>query len=194
MPDRGSRKNSRCSDSTARCSSPPRMTILRLSREAPGIPSGAHAIESSERLRLDILRLPDILSDKRNNGLVFLQPRLPRILPARIVLRQAISHYRSSAIHSLPRSRPYRQASRTGRTPRKCAEESVSHQHLVDTILTNVMFFLQAIERIELRDCGGLDTISVPSDSGRREFRMRTGMFFSIAGRTVAGCNTFAPK
>ncbi len=36
--------------------------------------------------------------------------------------------------------------------------------------------------------------MSVPGDSARREFRMRTAIFFSIAGSTVAGCSTFAPK
>ena len=36
--------------------------------------------------------------------------------------------------------------------------------------------------------------ISVPVFSGRREFRMRTGMFFATAGRIVLGCSTFAPK
>ena len=30
--------------------------------------------------------------------------------------------------------------------------------------------------------------------SGRRELRISTGMFFSIAGTTVAGCSTLAPK
>ena len=37
-------------------------------------------------------------------------------------------------------------------------------------------------------------TMSVPSTSGRRELRISTGMFFSMAGSTVAGCSTFAPK
>ena len=34
----------------------------------------------------------------------------------------------------------------------------------------------------------------MPSTSGRRELRIRTGIFFSMAGSTVAGCSTFAPK
>ena len=63
-----------------------------------------------------------------------------------------------------------------------------------ETMLTSVMFGLQAMERMGVLAGGGFDTISVPSTSGRRELRMRTGMFFSIAGRTVAGCSTFAPK
>ena len=34
----------------------------------------------------------------------------------------------------------------------------------------------------------------VPGASGRREFRISTGMLFSMAGSTVAGCSTLAPK
>src|SRR5271166_5493497 len=37
-------------------------------------------------------------------------------------------------------------------------------------------------------------TNRVPSFAGFREFSTSTGMFFSIAGNTVAGCNTLAPK
>ena len=40
----------------------------------------------------------------------------------------------------------------------------------------------------------GSEVMIVPFMSARLEFKMRTGMFFSTAGRTVAGCNTFAPK
>ena len=36
--------------------------------------------------------------------------------------------------------------------------------------------------------------IIVPLTSGRREFRIRTGMFLDTAGRMVLGCSTFAPK
>ena len=36
--------------------------------------------------------------------------------------------------------------------------------------------------------------MSVPSPSGLRELRMRTGMLRSTAGRIVLGCSTFAPK
>ena len=32
------------------------------------------------------------------------------------------------------------------------------------------------------------------SQPGLREFKMYTGIFFWIAGSTVAGCKTFAPK
>src|SRR5690242_14564197 len=63
-----------------------------------------------------------------------------------------------------------------------------------ETMLTRVMLRLQAMERMGLDEGGGWETISVPSTSGRRELRMRTGMFFSMAGSTVAGCNTLAPK
>ena len=38
------------------------------------------------------------------------------------------------------------------------------------------------------------DVIIVPAFSGRRELRMRTGMFFDTAGRIVLGWSTFAPK
>ena len=34
----------------------------------------------------------------------------------------------------------------------------------------------------------------VPLASGRREFRIRTGMFRATAGSIVAGCSTRAPK
>ena len=37
-------------------------------------------------------------------------------------------------------------------------------------------------------------TIRVPAISGRREFSTTTGMFFSIAGSSVEGCSTLAPK
>jgi len=56
-------------------------------------------------------------------------------------------------------------------------------------MFTKVIFRLQAIARIGVVDGGGSETISVPSTSGRRELRMRTGIFFSMAGRTVAGGN-----
>jgi len=42
-------------------------------------------------------------------------------------------------------------------------------------MLTSVMFLLHAMERIGLAEVGGVLTISVPGDSGRREFRMSTG-------------------
>src|SRR5205823_3872053 len=58
----------------------------------------------------------------------------------------------------------------------------------------SVMFRLQAIDRMGVLHGGGSETINVPSTSGRREFRIRTGMFFSMAGNTVAGWSTFAPK
>jgi len=40
----------------------------------------------------------------------------------------------------------------------------------------------------------GMDYVIVPVTSGRREFRIRTGMFFATAGRMVLGWSTFAPK
>ena len=36
--------------------------------------------------------------------------------------------------------------------------------------------------------------IMVPATSGRREFRMRTGISLATAGRIVLGCSTLAPK
>ncbi len=57
-----------------------------------------------------------------------------------------------------------------------------------------MIFFLQAIDFATFAQCTVSRTMSVPSTSGRRELRISTGMFFSIAGTTVDGCSTFAPK
>ena len=44
------------------------------------------------------------------------------------------------------------------------------------------------------RERGARETMRVPSLDGLREFSTSTGMFFSTAGSTVAGCRTLAPK
>src|SRR3989454_11536010 len=64
----------------------------------------------------------------------------------------------------------------------------------VEWILTTVMFRLHATDLITLAQGTVWDTIRVPGTSGRHEFKTTTGMFFSIAGSTVAGCKTLAPK
>ena len=61
-------------------------------------------------------------------------------------------------------------------------------------MLTLVILRLQAIDLTALSQCTDSDVMRVPGTSGRREFRISTGMFFSIAGTTVAGCSTLAPK
>ena len=64
----------------------------------------------------------------------------------------------------------------------------------VEWMLTSVILRLQAIDFTALAQGTASDTMRVPSTSGRREFRIRTGIFFSTAGITVAGCSTLAPK
>jgi len=51
----------------------------------------------------------------------------------------------------------------------------------VETMVNNVILRLQAIDRMGVEHGGGSETMRVPSTSGRRELRIRTGMFFSIA-------------
>ena len=64
----------------------------------------------------------------------------------------------------------------------------------VEWMFTSVILRLQAIDLTALPQCTDSATMRVPSTSGRREFRISTGMFFSTAGTTVAGCSTLAPK
>src|SRR6185436_13907148 len=64
----------------------------------------------------------------------------------------------------------------------------------VEFTLTRVILRLHAIDFTALPQCTESEVMRVPGTSGRRELRMRTGMFFSIAGTTVAGCSTLAPK
>ena len=64
----------------------------------------------------------------------------------------------------------------------------------VECMLTVVILRLQAIDLTAFSQCTDSEVMRVPGTSGRREFRIITGMFFSIAGTTVAGCSTLAPK
>src|ERR1700691_1006776 len=64
----------------------------------------------------------------------------------------------------------------------------------VDRMWTTVTPRLHATDFSTLVHGTDSETIFVPGASGRREFRIHTGMFFSLAGRTVEGCSTFAPK
>src|ERR1700722_9163976 len=64
----------------------------------------------------------------------------------------------------------------------------------VECTLTSVILRLQAMDLTTLPHGTASDTMRVPETSGRREFRIRTGIFFSTAGTTVAGCRTLAPK
>ena len=61
-------------------------------------------------------------------------------------------------------------------------------------MLISVILRLQAIDLTTLAQGTASATMRVPVTSGRREFRISTGMFFSMAGTTVAGCSTLAPK
>ena len=64
----------------------------------------------------------------------------------------------------------------------------------VEWMLTSVILRLHAIDLTTLSHGTASAVMRVPGTSGRREFRISTGMFFSIAGTTVAGCSTLAPK
>ena len=64
----------------------------------------------------------------------------------------------------------------------------------VATTSTMVMRFLAAIALKALRQCGARAVMRVPSFCGLREFSTCTGMFFWMAGSSVAGCSTLAPK
>src|ERR1700688_1995442 len=59
---------------------------------------------------------------------------------------------------------------------------------------TIVMRFFTAIALKIFFPCGARAVIFVPSHDGLREFSTYTGIFFCIAGSTVAGCSTLAPK
>ena len=75
------------------------------------------------------------------------------------------------------------------------AQESVRHQHARRNNVDQRDIALAGDGADRTRPTAAdSETISVPSTSGLREFRIRTGMFFSMAGSTVAGCSTFAPK
>lgn len=63
-----------------------------------------------------------------------------------------------------------------------------------DRMFTTVKPCLHATDLSTFPQGAASATMFVPAAAGRREFRMRTGMFFSFAGITVAGCSTFAPK
>ncbi len=62
------------------------------------------------------------------------------------------------------------------------------------TTSTVAIPFLKAIERTPRPSEPAAARISVPGKSGRREFFTRTGMPFSIAGESVSGWRTRAPK
>src|SRR3954463_679067 len=64
----------------------------------------------------------------------------------------------------------------------------------VATTSTTVMRFLAAIALKIFLLLGAVAEMRVPSHLGLRELRIRTGIFFWMAGSSVAGCKTFAPK
>ena len=64
----------------------------------------------------------------------------------------------------------------------------------VDRMLSTLTLLLQAIDFTTLLLATASAKMRVPSTWGRREFRMSTGMLRSMAGSTVAGCSTLAPK
>ena len=57
-----------------------------------------------------------------------------------------------------------------------------------------VTWRLQANAATGPRRPSGRAVMRVPGPSGRREFRIRTGMARASAGWIVFGCSTFAPK
>src|SRR6476661_7859380 len=64
----------------------------------------------------------------------------------------------------------------------------------VATTSTTVIRFLAAMALKIFLLLGAVAVMRVPSHLGLRELRIRTGIFFWIAGSRVAGCRTFAPK
>ena len=73
-------------------------------------------------------------------------------------------------------------------------QEAVRHQHARRRDVDDRDVAL-AGERRELAVAGArLRRDERAGFSGRRELRIRTGMFFATAGRIVLGCSTFAPK
>ena len=64
----------------------------------------------------------------------------------------------------------------------------------LEWILTTVILRLQAMDLTTLLEGTLAEVMRVPGTSGRREFRISTGISFSMAGTTVAGCSTLAPK
>src|SRR5438270_5087984 len=64
----------------------------------------------------------------------------------------------------------------------------------VATTSTTVMRFLAAMALNRLLVLGAVAVMRVPSHLGLREFRISTGIFFWMAGSSVAGCSTLAPK
>ena len=74
------------------------------------------------------------------------------------------------------------------------AQEAVRHQHARRGDVDHRHVALARERRQLTRRARPSAVISVPGFSGRRELRMRTGMFFATAGRIVLGCSTLAPK
>src|ERR1700743_555519 len=64
----------------------------------------------------------------------------------------------------------------------------------VATTPPTVIGFLAAMALKIFLLLGAVAVMRVPSFFGLREFRMSTGIFFWIAGSSVAGCSTLAPK
>ncbi len=64
----------------------------------------------------------------------------------------------------------------------------------VATMSTTVMRFFAAMALNVFLLFGAVAVIRVPSFLGLRALRINTGIFFWMAGSSVAGCSTFAPK
>src|SRR5260370_2864198 len=64
----------------------------------------------------------------------------------------------------------------------------------VATTSTTVIRFLVAIALKTFLLLGAVAVMRVPSQLGLPELRMSTGIFFWMAGSSVAGCSTLAPK
>src|SRR5262245_31078138 len=63
-----------------------------------------------------------------------------------------------------------------------------------EVMVTTVIPRFTAIDLMTFLHGAASRVIRVPVPVGLREFRIATGMFFSIAGITDMGCRTLAPK
>jgi hypothetical protein len=74
------------------------------------------------------------------------------------------------------------------------AQEAVRHQHARGVNIDQRDLALAGDRFDHVAAVDGLGHDARAGTSGRREFRISTGMLRSMAGITVAGCSTLAPK
>ena len=104
-----------------------------------------------------------------------------------------ISGYRSPETNEMLRARTTGVAKRS-KTSKMRRRKPCAISMRVECTLIRVILRLHAMDFTGLPQETASAMMRVPSTSGRREFKISTGMFFSIAGTTVAGCRTLAPK